>query len=56
MNKHPGAILHREILAGQKIAPFIGIFDAFSATVASKHSQNLFFSGFGFAASAVTTI
>ncbi|HEX8700816.1 MAG TPA: isocitrate lyase/phosphoenolpyruvate mutase family protein, partial [Myxococcaceae bacterium] len=29
----------------------IGIYDAFSATVASKHFESLFVSGFGFAAS-----
>ncbi len=48
---HPGSALRREIRDGQFIAPFIGIFDAFSATIASKHSPNLFYSGFGFAAS-----
>ncbi len=40
-----------EIRRGRPISPFIGIFDAFSATIASKHSDNLFYSGFGFAAS-----
>lgn len=48
---HPGAALREEIHSGQFIAPFIGIFDAFSATIAAKHSSNLFYSGFGFAAS-----
>ncbi len=48
---HPGAALRKEIRSGQFVAPFIGIFDAFSATIASKHSTNLFYSGFGFAAS-----
>ncbi len=48
---HPGAALRKEIQSGQFVAPFIGIFDAFSATVASQHSTNLFYSGFGFAAS-----
>jgi 2-methylisocitrate lyase-like PEP mutase family enzyme len=37
--------------SGQPIDPFLGIFDAFSATIASKYSPNLFYSGFGFAAS-----
>ena len=48
---HPGSALRREIREGRFVAPFIGIFDAFSATIASKHSPNLFYSGFGFAAS-----
>ncbi len=48
---HPGAALRKEIQSGRFIAPFIGIFDAFSATIASQHSTNLFYSGFGFAAS-----
>ncbi|MGH2507541.1 MAG: isocitrate lyase/PEP mutase family protein [Ktedonobacteraceae bacterium] len=48
---HPGSLLRRDIQSGSKIAPFIGIFDAFSATVAAAHSPNLFYSGFGFAAS-----
>ncbi len=47
----PGAALRKEIQSGQFVAPFIGIFDAFSATIASQHSTNLFYSGFGFAAS-----
>ena len=48
---HPGITLRRQIQSGESIAPFIGIFDAFSATIASHHSPNLFYSGFGFAAS-----
>ena len=48
---HPGTTLRKEIQSGHIIDPFIGIFDAFSATIASKHSYNLFYSGFGFAAS-----
>jgi 2-methylisocitrate lyase-like PEP mutase family enzyme len=48
---HPGSLLRREIQAGQQIAPFIGVYDAFSASIAAKHSENLFYSGFGFAAS-----
>src|SRR2546421_3154910 len=48
---HPGADLRREIRGGVFIPPFIGIYDAFSATIAAKHSPNLFYSGFGFAAS-----
>lgn len=48
---HPGDALRTEIQSGMTVAPFIGIYDAFSATIAAKHSQNLFYSGFGFAAS-----
>ena len=31
--------------------PFIGVYDAFSASVAARHFDGLFVSGFGFAAS-----
>jgi 2-methylisocitrate lyase-like PEP mutase family enzyme len=48
---HPGLELRRQIQSGENVAPFLGIFDAFSATIAAKHSPNLFYSGFGFAAS-----
>ena len=48
---HPGLALRHAIRRGEIVAPFIGIFDAFSATIAAKHSPNLFYSGFGFAAS-----
>src|SRR4051794_29856844 len=48
---HPGTALRSSIQQGCLIAPFIGIFDAFSATIAASYSPNLFYSGFGFAAS-----
>jgi 2-methylisocitrate lyase-like PEP mutase family enzyme len=48
---HPGEQLRQEIESGDLVSPFIGIYDAFSATIAGKHSPNLFYSGFGFAAS-----
>jgi 2-methylisocitrate lyase-like PEP mutase family enzyme len=48
---HPGNELRKALQAGLPIAPFVGIFDAFSATIAAKHTPNLFYSGFGFAAS-----
>jgi hypothetical protein len=48
---HPGMLLRREIQGGHRVSPFIGIFDAFSATIAANHSPNLFYSGFVFAAS-----
>src|SRR5690242_8941776 len=48
---HPGGQLRQEIESGEPVSPFIGIYDAFSATIAARHSPNLFYSGFGFAAS-----
>lgn len=48
---HPGTTLRQQIQSGRPISPFIGIYDAFSATIAAKNSSNLFYSGFGFAAS-----
>jgi 2-methylisocitrate lyase-like PEP mutase family enzyme len=48
---HPGTQLRAELRAGAAVAPFIGVYDAFSATIAASFSQNLFLSGFGFAAS-----
>ena len=41
----------RAVLAERDITPFIGIYDLFSASVASRHFDGLFVSGFGFAAS-----
>jgi 2-methylisocitrate lyase-like PEP mutase family enzyme len=48
---HLGSQLRCEIQSGKIIAPFIGVYDAFSASLASHYSPNLFYSGFGFAAS-----
>lgn len=48
---HPGQDLCAALAAGNAIAPFIGVFDAFSASIAARFSPNLFLSGFGFAAS-----
>src|SRR6516225_5047925 len=42
--------LHQSITAG-KTMPFIGVYDAFSASVAARHFDGPFVSGFGFAAS-----
>jgi len=42
--------LQQSIAAG-KTMPFIGVYDAFSASVAARHFDGLFVSGFGFAAS-----
>lgn len=47
---HPGKLLREEI-SGGAVSPFLGIYDAFSATIAAGYSKNLFYSGFGFAAS-----
>ena len=42
---YPGAILRHDIQNGHPVSPFIGIYDAFSATIAAKHSPNLFLLG-----------
>jgi 2-methylisocitrate lyase-like PEP mutase family enzyme len=41
----------RETLKSRNILPFIGIYDVFSASLAGRHFDTLFVSGFGFAAS-----
>jgi 2-methylisocitrate lyase-like PEP mutase family enzyme len=41
----------RESVATQEFTPFIGVYDVFSATMAARHFDSLFVSGFGFAAS-----
>lgn len=46
----PGQRL-RAAIAAKEITPLIGIFDMFSASVAARHYDGLFVSGFGFAAS-----
>jgi 2-methylisocitrate lyase-like PEP mutase family enzyme len=51
---HLGQSLRNELHltgAGAPIEPFIGFYDCFSATIAAQFSANLFFSGYGFAAS-----
>jgi 2-methylisocitrate lyase-like PEP mutase family enzyme len=45
-----GTRLRTAIASGKQI-PFIGIYDAFSASIAARHYDALFVSGFGFAAS-----
>lgn len=40
-----------ENVAQESVAPFIGVYDVFSATLAARHYDALFLSGFGFAAS-----
>jgi len=41
----------RETIATTSVIPFIGVYDVFSASLAGKHYNNLFVSGFSFAAS-----
>ena len=41
----------REAIRDGDITPFIGVYDVFSATLAARHYDALFLSGFGFAAS-----
>lgn len=50
-SEHPGLKLRSKLDNGSIIEPFIGVFDVFSATIASSFSRNIFLSGFGFAAS-----
>ncbi len=47
---HPGDWLRRELAGHTEIAPFLGVYDCFSATIAAPYSPNLFLSGFGFSA------
>jgi 2-methylisocitrate lyase-like PEP mutase family enzyme len=46
----PGARLRADVRA-DPVTPLIGVFDMFSASVAARHYDGLFVSGFGFAAS-----
>ena len=41
----------RESMTQSDLIPFIGVYDVFSATLAGRHFDSLFVSGFGFAAS-----
>jgi 2-methylisocitrate lyase-like PEP mutase family enzyme len=41
----------KQELAEKGIIPFIGVYDVFSASIAAKHYNSIFLSGFGFAAS-----
>src|SRR5215470_20096681 len=50
MERRLGRDLRKEMTA-RNIIPFIGVYDVFSATLAAKHFDALFISGFGFAAS-----
>jgi 2-methylisocitrate lyase-like PEP mutase family enzyme len=50
MDRHGGHGLRERIVAGETI-PFIGVYDVFSASLAARHYDTLFVSGFSFAAS-----
>lgn len=41
----------KQELAEKGIMPFVGVYDVFSASIAAKHYNGIFLSGFGFAAS-----
>lgn len=49
MNNYQNCL--REELKAKDIIPFIGVYDAFSASIAAKYYKGIFISGFGFAAS-----
>ncbi|HQR60917.1 MAG TPA: isocitrate lyase/PEP mutase family protein [Methylophilaceae bacterium] len=50
-NISAGARLRQTIANNPRILPFIGVYDVFSASLAGRHFDSLFVSGFGFAAS-----
>jgi 2-methylisocitrate lyase-like PEP mutase family enzyme len=50
MRQRPGALLKKDI-THRTFLPFIGIYDVFSASIAARHFNGLFLSGFSFAAS-----
>lgn len=50
MRQGHGTILREEMNKG-RLLPFMGFYDVFSATVAARHFNGLFLSGFSFAAS-----
>lgn len=47
---HPGMRL-RQAIAADETVPLIGVYDSFSASIAGRHFQGIFVSGFSFAAS-----
>lgn len=49
MNNSPNCL--KEEMKAKDIIPFIGVYDAFSASIAAKYYKGIFISGFGFAAS-----
>lgn len=54
MSANPGAGLRAAVSHAERhgpAVPFLGVYDVFSASLAARHSDALFLSGFGFAAS-----
>lgn len=49
MNNSPNCL--KEEMKAKDIIPFIGVYDAFSASIAAKYYKGIFISGFGFTAS-----
>jgi 2-methylisocitrate lyase-like PEP mutase family enzyme len=47
---HPGTRLRQAMVTGETV-PLIGVYDAFSASIAGRHFQGIFVSGFSYAAS-----
>jgi 2-methylisocitrate lyase-like PEP mutase family enzyme len=47
---HPGTRLRQVMVTGETV-PLIGVYDTFSASIAGRHFQGIFVSGFSFAAS-----
>jgi 2-methylisocitrate lyase-like PEP mutase family enzyme len=47
---HPGTRL-RQVMNTDAVTPLIGVYDTFSASIAGRHFQGIFVSGFSFAAS-----
>jgi 2-methylisocitrate lyase-like PEP mutase family enzyme len=47
----PHGLRLRNEITRERIVPFIGVYDVFSAAIAARHFDALFVSGFGFAAS-----
>ena len=50
MRQRPGILL-KEQITKETFLPFIGVYDIFSASIAARHFNGLFLSGFSFAAS-----
>lgn len=51
MNNSDYRQIFKQELLEKGIIPFIGVYDVFSASIAAKHYNSIFLSGFGFAAS-----
>lgn len=51
LNTSSGQRLRQAMASNERVLPFIGVYDVFSASLAGRHFDGLFVSGFGFAAS-----